>query len=161
MKIELAKPPLLTVRLLVASGALLLATACQAIEQETKQAKPNRDASKEQIHQTDDCPIVSSQNWSAKIVSSDLGKPMLLIKGDIELPSPGYSVVLKQGIADKSATPSQHFDLRTERLDGFYIQAITAVTLEHSAVAIAKQYRSIMIHCGEQIIATIENVSAK
>ncbi|MFT6408398.1 MAG: hypothetical protein ACJAQ6_001816 [Arenicella sp.] len=161
MKIVFAKSPLLTVRLLVASGALLLATACQAIGQDTKQAKPNREASKGPVHQTEDCPIVSSQNWSAKIASSDPGKPILSINGDIELPNPGYSVVLEQGIADRSATPSQHFDLRTERLTGFYIQAITAMTLEHSSVAIAKHYHSIVIHCGEQIIATIENVSAR
>ena len=110
------------------------------------------------LNQTTKCHINSTSNWSARIETSEQGKPVLSIKGDIELPSPGYSVILEQGMADKSATPSQHFNIKTKQLDGMYIQMITPMTLEHSAPAISKQYRSIVIHCGDQIIAEIENV---
>jgi len=113
------------------------------------------------VNQTAECPLISSSNWSAQIETSEQGRTMLSIKGDIELPSPAYSVILEQGMADKSATPSQHFNLKTEQLDGMYMQMITPMTLEHSAPSIAKQYHSIIIHCGDQIIATIENVTAQ
>ena len=112
-------------------------------------------------NQTAKCHIISSNNWSAQLETSEQGKAMLAIKGDIELPSPGYSVVLEQGMADRSATPSQHFNLKTKQLDGMYIQMVTPMTLQHSAPAIAKQYRSIVIHCGGEVIATIDNVATQ
>lgn len=85
---------------------------------------------------------------------------MLSVKGDIELPGPAYTAVLELGKADSSAIPSQHFNLRTERHDGMVIQVITPMALAHSAATISKQYRSIIIYCGEQVIATIDNVTA-
>lgn len=113
------------------------------------------------VNQTAKCPIVSSSNWSAHIETSEQGENTLSIKGDIELPSPAYSVILEQGMADKSAIPSQHFNLKIEQVDGMFIQMVTPMTLEHSAPSIAKQYRSIVIHCGDQVIASIENVTAQ
>jgi hypothetical protein len=120
-----------------------------------------KESSAMKVNQTAECPIISSSNWSAQIETSEQGRSMLAIKGDIELPSPGYSVVLEPGMADKSATPSQHFNLKAEQLDGMYIQMITPMTLQHSVPAIAKQYRSIVIHCDDQIIASIDNVAAQ
>jgi hypothetical protein len=62
-------------------------------------------------------------------------------------------------MADRSALLRQHLYLKTKPLDGICILLSTPKTVEHFALAIAKQYRSIIIHCGEQVIAAIDNVT--
>ncbi|MGK0438922.1 MAG: hypothetical protein ACJATK_001878 [Paracoccaceae bacterium] len=181
MKLKSASLQTLNPRHFMLAIALLLTSACQANDQvsaqvntETPQLEESstnkveesstvkvKESSAMKVNQTTECPIISSSNWSAQIETSEQGRSMLAIKGDIELPSPGYSVVLEPGMADKSATPSQHFNLKAEQLDGMYIQMITPMTLQHSVPAIAKQYRSIVIHCDDQIIASIDNVAAQ
>jgi len=185
MKLKSASLQTLNPRHFMLASALLITSACQANDQvsaetthleesstvkveesstikvEESSTIKEKESSAMKVNQTAECPIISSSNWSAQIETSEQGRSMLAIKGDIELPSPGYSVVLEPGIADKSATPSQHFNLKAKQLDGMYIQMITPMTLEHSAPAIAKQYRSIVIHCGDQIIASIDNVAAQ
>lgn len=108
------------------------------------------------ITQTRECPIISSTNWSATVVINNQGESKLSISGDVELPNPGYAVTFERAIVDRQLTPKLHFTIKTERLSGFYIQAITPMSLEHSAPEATTQYRSIVIHCGEQIIATID-----
>jgi hypothetical protein len=165
MKLKSATFQALKPRHFIVAGALLLTGACQANDQASGQVSNETAHTKEpstmKVNQTKECPIVSSSDWSAHIATSEQGERMLSIKGDIELPSPAYSVILEQGMADKSATPSQHFNLKIEQVDGMFIQMITPMTLEHSAPSIAKQYRSIVIHCGDQVIASIENVTAQ
>lgn len=159
------KLPALNAQVIIILATLTLTTACQATpEQKSEQASEPAQVNattKTEITQTADCPIISSQNWSAEILPTEGGKSTLVIKGDIELPNPGYSVVFEEGIADKRSRPSQHFTIKAERLNGFYIQAVTPMILEHSGVAIAKQYKSIIIGCGGQTIATIDNVIAR
>lgn len=110
------------------------------------------------LTQTPECPVVSSQNWSASISKNDQGKSMISIKGNIELPNPGYAVTLEEQVSDRPSQAKQHFRIKAERLNGFYIQAITPMTLEHFGPVTTSQYTSIIIHCGEQIITTIEKV---
>jgi hypothetical protein len=173
MKLKSATFQTLNPRLFMLASALLLTSACQANDQVAskttqlkepsaiKEPSTTKESSTMKVNQTAECPIISSSNWSAQIETPEQGRTMLAIKGDIELPSPGYSVVLEQGMTDKSATPSQHFNLKAEQLDGMYIQMVTPMTLEHSVPSIAKQYRSIVIHCGDQVIATIDNVTTQ
>lgn len=106
------------------------------------------------VKQTADCPLISSNNWQAQFVSID-GKRQLKINGDIELPNPGFAVTIEPGIADRSMKPTQHFHVKLERLSGFHIQVITPMSLEQLSPAIASEYTSIVIHCGEQTLSTI------
>jgi len=145
---------------LVTIGLLLLTSTCHASGEFTKEINNVNESSQVSLKQTADCPLISSKNWSAELRQSDDKERLILsISGDIELPNPGYSIVLKPGAATRSLPPSQHFNIQTERLDGFYIQAVTPMTLKHSSDAMANQYHSIIIHCGAQVIATIDDVS--
>jgi len=156
-------------RYLLMLSAALLTSACQANDKATRPANEVNESLKtvlneldqNQVIQTEDCAIISSQNWSAKIGVDDSSQSMLFIKGDIELPNPGYAVTFQEGPANLSLPPIQHFYIKTERLSGFHIQVITPMTLEHSSPASADGYRSVVIHCGEQTFATIDNVKPK
>lgn len=109
------------------------------------------------VKQTADCPLISSNNWQAQLVSVD-GQNQLKVTGDIELPSPGYAVTMEAGIADRSSKPTQHFHIKLEPLSGLHIQVITPMSLEQLSPSIAPEYASVVIHCGEQTLSTITNI---
>ncbi len=141
---------------------MLLSSACHASGEFNKERDTVDETAQINVKQTADCPVVSSKNWSVELKQGDDNDRLILsVQGDIELPNPGYSIVLKPGATTRSLPPSQHFSILTERLDGFYVQAVTPMTLEYSGDAIANQYRSIIIHCGAQLITTIDNVSSE
>jgi len=145
-------------RCILISGLLLMSGACQANDP-TKDTDHAREQQESKITQISNCPLVSDQNWSAQIKTSNSGESTLYISGDIELPSPGYSVAFEEIPADNNLEPSQHFNLKTETLSGFYIQAVTPMTLQHTTVAIADKYRAIVISCDGKTLATINDVT--
>lgn len=109
------------------------------------------------VKQTAECQLVSSNNWQAEVVSVE-GQRQLKIIGDIELPNPGFAVTIEPGIADRSLKPTQHFHVELEPLNGFHVQVVTPMSLEQLSPAIAPEYASIVIHCGEQIVSTITDI---
>ena len=146
-------------RLSVITSALLLSTACQASSKidPAKLHESKMQDTTSTLKQTADCPLISSNNWQAQLVSVD-GQRQLKLSGDIELPNPGFAVTIEPGIADRSIKPTQHFHLKLDRLDGLHIQVITPMSFEQLNPAIATEYTSIVIHCGEQTLSTITDV---
>ncbi len=146
-------------RMSLVTTALLLSSACQANSDiaQGKQKEPKMQESHSRVEQTADCPLISSNNWRAQIVSID-GLRQLKLNGDIELPNPGFAVTIEPGIADRSLKPTQHFHVKLERLNGFHIQVITPMSIEQLSPAIAPEYTSIVIHCGKQTLSTITDI---
>ena len=74
----------------------------------------------------DNCPAISSANWTAWIDAEPPGPGQLHIRGDVVLPTPGYEPSWGVGIADRAMPPGQHMHLsfshRTESQLKYWIR---------------------------------------
>ena len=108
-----------------------------------------------------DCPVISSRNWHAWIdampgIDAD---PILHVTGEVELPTPGYTISWREGPLDRRSPPTQHLDLVLEAPTGIVVQVLTTETVHYRARALARSYRSIRIGCGSQPLAIIDDVT--
>ena len=99
---------------------------------------------------TDDCPVIESSHWVAKLTpdSHDGGPPSLFVSGDLTLPTPGYSVGLKIGKADRSAVPTVFVVISTTPPDGIVAQVLETQAVSMTADAPASRLRSVIVICG-------------
>ena len=137
---------------LAAGGAALLA-GCMA---ETPPSGPGTVA--------DGCPVLASRAWSAtldKMPGPGQSGPILAIAGDVDLPTPGYTITLSAGPADRMMPPSQRFRLTASPPDGIVAQVVTPTPVKYRAKADYPAYRSIVILCGERSLATISDVATQ
>ena len=110
---------------------------------------------------TVDCPVISSRNWHAWIdAMPGIGAgPTLHVTGEVELPTPGYTISWREGPLDRRSPPTQHLDLVLEAPTGIVVQVLTTATAHYRARALARSYRSIRIGCGSQTLAIIDDVT--
>ena len=107
------------------------------------------------------CPVIASRDWKAWIdampmVGADGNR--LHIAGEVDLPTPGYSVELVAGPADRAMPPSQRFTLVATPPDGMVAQVVTPTPVKYQDKATYSAYRSIRIVCGDKPLATITEV---
>ena len=123
---------------------------------------PTVPASPEQgVPQVRACPVIDSRDWKAWIdampmVGADGNR--LHIAGEVDLPTPGYSVELIPGPADRAMPPSQRFSLVATPPDGIVLQVVTPTPVKYQGKAMYPAYRSIRISCGGEPLATITEV---
>ena len=69
------------------------------------------------------CPVIESRDWIARVSAgtADSGA-RLLVTGELDLPTPGYTVTLKEGPADRRMPPAQHLLLELTPPDGMVSQ---------------------------------------
>lgn len=110
----------------------------------------------------DGCPVLGSRGWSAtldKMPGPDAGAGTLSISGEVDLPTPGYSVTLVAGPADRMLPPSQRFRLTATPPGGMTAQVVTPTPVAYRAKADYPAYRSIVILCGDRALATITDIA--
>ena len=105
------------------------------------------------------CPVVASRNWHAWIDPVAGNEPRLNISGEVDLPTPGYQVEVKPGILDRRQPPAQRFSLSLTPPDGIVTQVITPTKVSYTMPKSLWEYRSIMIYCGEKLLADIPDVT--
>jgi hypothetical protein len=105
------------------------------------------------------CPHVS-RDWQAWInaMPGPDAKRTLHITGNVDMPTPGYSVKLVEGPADRMQPPGLRFQLEVTPPDGPVTQVITPAEVNYSAPTPYSQIREIMISCGDRPLATITEV---
>ena len=105
------------------------------------------------------CPHVSRdwQAWISAMPGPD-AKRTLHITGSVDMPTPGYSVKLVGGPADRMQPPGLRFQLEATPPDGMVTQVITPTEVNYSEPTPYPQIREIMISCGERPLATITEV---
>lgn len=141
---------------LAATAALALALAgCQPPAATTTETPPAQTAAVAGA-----CVVSANRNWTAHVnaMPGPNAQRTLNVAGEVDLPSPGYTVTLTEGIADRSATPTQQLNLAvTPPAEGTAnIQVITPTAVSYSGPAIAQQYAGVRIMCEGQQIAAIE-----
>jgi hypothetical protein len=106
------------------------------------------------------CTVIESRAWSAWVnrMPGPGAVATLHVEGQIDLPTPGYMAVLREGPADRSAVPTQQLILELSPPNGMVTQVVTTEAVRYQGPAIAAQYRGVAIMCGGQRIAEITDV---
>ena len=86
---------------------------------------------------------------------------MLHISGEVDLPTPGYSVTLEAGPADRAMPPSQRFRLKVTPPSGMVTQVVTPTQIIFQETATYPAYRSIVVLCEQRVLATIAEVPSR
>ncbi|WP_338446028.1 hypothetical protein V5F89_12855 [Pelagerythrobacter marensis] len=107
-----------------------------------------------------DCPVSDSRNWHAWVdrMPGPGSKATLNISGEVDLPTPGYSVSLRAGPADRAMPPGQRFALEATPPDGMVAQVVTPTEVRYRAPADYPHYREIIVGCGSTTLVTIPDV---
>ncbi|MBD58719.1 MAG: hypothetical protein CL808_01170 [Citromicrobium sp.] len=104
-----------------------------------------------------------SRDWQAEtltIVGSD-AQSTLTITGEVDMPTPGWSLELIEGPADRMQPPGLRFRLEAEGPDGIVTQVITPTKVRYEAPTPYSDIREIIITCGDETLVTIDNVRKK
>ncbi|GAB5347345.1 hypothetical protein [Alteriqipengyuania sp. 357] len=106
------------------------------------------------------CPVNDSRDWQAWInmMPGPNAKPTLHIQGEVDMPTPGWSVELIGGPADRMQPPGLRFRLEAEKPDGMTMQVITPTEVRYAETTPYSQIRQIIVTCGDEALVTIEDV---
>jgi len=106
------------------------------------------------------CAVLDSRDWEAWIdrMPGPGATSTLHVTGQLDLPHAGYSVTVRDGPADRSATPTQQIIIETTQRSGMHAQVVTTADVTYQAPAIAQTYRSIRVMCGGRQLAEIGDV---
>lgn len=104
------------------------------------------------------CAVIANRNWTAHInaMPGPNAQRTLIVAGEVDLPTPGYTVTLDLGIADRSAMPTQQLVINTTAPTGIVPHIVTAYPVNYSGPAIAAQYTAVRIMCGGQQLAEMQ-----
>ncbi len=107
-----------------------------------------------------DCPVLDSHGWTAWVnaMPGPDASATLIVEGVVDLPTPGYQISWAPGAADRSAIPVQKLYLVASAPDGMAAQVITSEAVRYEGPAIAKQYRGVVVMCGDGVLADITDV---
>lgn len=103
------------------------------------------------------CDILDDQNWHAEVASKD-GQRALVVTGEVTVKTGGYTVSLNPGALEKTAPPSQHFDLTVVPPTGEVTDALETHPVEGSAVPAERRYLAAVIDCGGKEIERITQI---
>ena len=108
-----------------------------------------------------ECPVIASRGWNAWInaMPGPGARPTLHITGEVDLPTPGYTVELIAGPADRMMPPGQRFSLVAMGPEDMVAQVVTPTPVRYSRTPANGMYRSITIGCGGKVLATIEKIN--
>ena len=142
----------------------LMLTGCIATsttKQETKSVQNTDDAISQPLAKSvndSSCAVMKSRNWHAWIDRVAENEPRLNIVGEVDLPTPGYTIEWKPGILDRRKPPSQRLSLLLTPPEGIVIQVITPTKVNYVMPASSLEYRAILIYCGDQLLTEIPDV---
>lgn len=107
------------------------------------------------------CPVLESRNWTAWVNAMpgpDM-KPALHVAGEIDLPTPGYTISWREGMADRSAMPVQRLMLTATPPGGMAAQVVTTESVKYEGPALVTTYGGIIVMCGGEPLAEITEVT--
>lgn len=106
------------------------------------------------------CPVIESRDWAAWVnaMPGPGATKQLIATGQVVLPTPGYTVTLTAGMADRSATPMQQLILTATPPTGMVTQVLTTQPVRYEGPAISMNYRAVRIMCGGEMLSEITDV---
>ena len=108
--------------------------------------------------ETGDCPVIDSADWGATVGPVEgVEGPQLVVTGTVIMPTPGWTVALEPGLADRSALPVQRLRLTATPPDGIVIQVTDEVAVRAVMPALAA-YRGVAVDCGDLVLVELTEV---
>ena len=104
------------------------------------------------------CPVIASRNWQAEINNNGANEPSLIITGEIDLPTPGYQVAWQPEISDRQEASIPRIRISLIPPEGIVTQVITPTAVSFTMPSALPEYSSVMVYCGDQLLAEISNV---
>lgn len=137
----------------VATLALAALTGCMTMDD----APP---ASAEPQQAQGNCPIMESRDWAAWVnaMPGPSATKELIVTGQVTVPTPGFTIALTAGMADRSATPIQQLILTATPPGSMVPQVLTTMPVRYQGPAISMQYRGVRVMCGGQMLTEITDV---
>ena len=140
------------------------APAAAAVAETAPDAESAPAADETLIADTEDavapCPVLDSRNWTA-FTTPDGDGHALTIEGEIDLPTPGYALAWRTGIADRAFPPGLRVHLDATPPAGVVMQVVTPTPVSYTSTGANAQYRVVYVLCGGEAIAEIADVKPK
>ena len=132
----------------------LLLMACDGPAQEAAMA-PVQNETTPQV--TENCAVLDSRNWQAWVnaMPGPDAQPTLHVTGDVDLPTPGYTIEWRLGALDRMQPPGQRLVLSTTPPDGIVTQVVTTVGVAFAGETTITEYREVIVTCGGSIMVEI------
>lgn len=108
----------------------------------------------------DECPVLDSRNWTASTAPDGDGH-VLTVEGEVDLPTPGYAVTWREGIADRAFPPGLRVHLDAAPPSDLVMQVVTPTPVSFTMKGANANYRVIYVLCGGDAIAEIDDVGPK
>jgi hypothetical protein len=144
----------------LSSKALLLAASCLALTACASPPPAEGGPAPEPGRPVAQCPVIESRGWTAWIdaMPGPDAVRTLHISGEVDLPTPGYTVELVPGPADRMMPPGQRFSLVARASPGMAAQVVTPTPVKYAGKAAYPAYREIIIGCGGEVLARIGDI---
>lgn len=110
--------------------------------------------------QNSSCPVIDSRDWAAWVnaMPGPDAVRTLIVTGEVDMPTPGYSIDITLGPADRMMPPGQYLDLSVTPPDGMVAQVVTPMPVRFETPAVYPEYRKIVVRCGGTLLAEITDV---
>lgn len=105
------------------------------------------------------CPALDSRDWSADLVQNPYGTYALVLRGVIDLPTPGYRTAWRQGPMDMALPPGWRLQLEITPPGGIVPQVITPVHVEAHFDTPIDRFRVIYVVCDGEALAELKDIA--
>ncbi len=150
---------------LLTSIALIALAGCAPAEVEEDVAGEEIDATQPEDtamapDDSEACPVIASRNWEAWVnaMPGPDSQMKLIVIGEIDLPTPGFEISWREGMADRSATPVQRLLLTATPPGGIVTPATATESVRYEGPALTRTYGGVIIMCGGSPLAQIDDV---
>ena len=139
----------------------LVTAGCTSVGNVETKTEENSNSNSEMAQTIDNslCPVMETRNWHAWIDRVGEKESRLNIWGEIDLPTPGYTVEWQPGILDRRQPPAQRINLSPVPPEGMVTQVITPTKVNFTMPTSILEYRLVMIYCGDKLLAEIPDVT--
>jgi hypothetical protein len=98
------------------------------------------------------CAVLNHRDWDAELAAG--ASPTLTVEGEVELPTPGYSVSLARDPSEPAGATETRLTLNLAPPAGIVAQVVTPTPVRYFGPAGA-DYASVTIECGDGDLVTI------
>lgn len=106
------------------------------------------------------CPVQSSRDWSAHLLPAETGYTLVL-RGTVDLPTPGYRVTWAEGPMDRALPPGWRLILTATPPEGATAQVITPTRVEARFETGEPRLRVVYVVCEGEGLAELPDISAQ
>lgn len=98
------------------------------------------------------CAALASRNWDAELSTG--ASPTLTVSGEVDLPTPGYSVSLARDPSEAAGATDTRLTLTLTPPSGIVAQVVTPTPVHYFAPA-SGAYANVAIACGDGDLITL------